>query len=354
MVIARTTFGPMNMAYASEVGGGQAAPIDPSAEIVYDAELPDGDQDSFTAGLFAQQALQQIPKLLISAGLPMHMTDRLSFTQNEGRSFLIRSEAWQIQKHLGSGADGNVYSVRHHATGRMAALKIFNPLEWNKHGEFVRNQAMLLFSERQLLSLDEGVRIFNGYPWAIGREMVTTGGTLAMLMELVNGWTISDRPIMIGDATIPKPTDFGPVTKIQIARRILQILEQTSRAGLRMFDVKHDTFTITNGRRLRVIDLDRVDRIDTDILSSGISSRAREYTFERLRYAMLQPLSLLTFMVPDQEDFISSARRLYFGDIESITTNGEPTTKPSYTFLSIEEWFQKWKDYLNKLEESIS
>jgi len=192
---------------------------------------------------------------------------------------------YEILSTIGAGGMGEVYRARDPKLGRDVAIKVL-PEAFARNAE---RKARFQREAKVLASLDHP-NIASIY----GLE--DSGGTCALVMQLVEGPTLADR-IRAG----PIPIDES----IRIARQIADALEYAHERGIIHRDLKPSNVKVTNDDTVKVLDFGLAKVLESDLSSIDIS------TSPTITRAATQGVLLGTtsYMSPEQAKGKSGDRR---------------------------------------------
>jgi eukaryotic-like serine/threonine-protein kinase len=184
---------------------------------------------------------------------------------------------YEITGAIGAGGMGEVYRARDSKLGRDVAIKVLPEA-------FARDAARMARFQREaklLASLDHP-NIASIY----GLE--DSGGTPALVMQLVEGPTLADR-IKAG----PTPVDEA----VRIARQIADALEYAHERGIIHRDLKPANVKVTNDDVVKVLDFGLAKALEGDPSSIDISTSP---TISRMATQQGVLLGTAAYMSPEQ------------------------------------------------------
>jgi hypothetical protein len=185
---------------------------------------------------------------------------------------------YEIIAHLGRGGMGEVYRARDTKLGREVALKVLPPAFAEDSERLTR-----FTREAQALAALSHVNIAAIY----GLE--ETGGTSALVMELVEGQTLADR---IRSGPIPVDEAMG------IARQIAEALEAAHERGIIHRDLKPANIKITPEGKVKVLDFGLAKAMDAGSTAGGLPADSPTETVESTRAGVI--LGTAAYMSPEQ------------------------------------------------------
>jgi len=184
---------------------------------------------------------------------------------------------YEITGAIGAGGMGEVYRARDPKLGRNVAIKVL-PEAFARDAE---RMARFQREAKVLASLDHP-NIASIY----GLE--DSGGTYALVMQLVEGPTLADR-IKAG----PIPVDEA----IRIARQIADALEYAHERGIIHRDLKPANVKVTNDDAVKVLDFGLAKALEGDPSSIDISTSP---TISRMATMQGVLLGTAAYMSPEQ------------------------------------------------------
>jgi eukaryotic-like serine/threonine-protein kinase len=193
---------------------------------------------------------------------------------------------YEILSAIGAGGMGEVYRARDPKLGRDVAIKVLPEAFANDAQRMARFQR----EAKVLASLDHP-NIASIY----GLE--DSGGTRALVMQLVEGPTLADR-IKAG----PIPVD----ETARIARQIADALEYAHERGIIHRDLKPANVKVTNDDAVKVLDFGLAKALEGDPSSIEIS---RSPTISRMATQQGVLLGTAAYMSPEQAKAKSVDRR---------------------------------------------
>jgi eukaryotic-like serine/threonine-protein kinase len=185
--------------------------------------------------------------------------------------------AYEITAAIGAGGMGEVYRARDPKLGRDVAIKVL-PEAFARDAE---RMARFQREAKVLASLDHP-NIASIY----GLE--DSGGTRALVMQLVEGPTLADR-IKAG----PIPVDEA----VRIARQIADALEYAHERGIIHRDLKPANVKVTNDDAVKVLDFGLAKALEGDPSSIDISTSP---TISRMATQAGVLLGTAAYMSPEQ------------------------------------------------------
>jgi eukaryotic-like serine/threonine-protein kinase len=193
---------------------------------------------------------------------------------------------YEIISAIGAGGMGEVYRARDPKLGRDVAIKVL-PEAFARDAE---RMARFQREAKVLASLDHP-NIASIY----GLE--DSGGTRALVMQLVEGPTLADR-IKAG----PIPVDES----VRIARQIADALEYAHERGIIHRDLKPANVKVTNDDAVKVLDFGLAKALEGDPSSIDISTSP---TISRMATQAGVLLGTAAYMSPEQAKAKSVDRR---------------------------------------------
>jgi serine/threonine-protein kinase len=185
--------------------------------------------------------------------------------------------SYEILSQIGAGGMGEVYRARDTKLGRDVAIKVLPDAFARDTDRMARFQR----EARVLASLDHP-NIASIY----GLE--DSGGTRALVMQLVEGPTLADRvkagPIPVDDA-------------VRIARQIADALEYAHERGIIHRDLKPANVKVTNDDVVKVLDFGLAKALEGDPSSIDISTSP---TISRMATMQGVLLGTAAYMAPEQ------------------------------------------------------
>jgi eukaryotic-like serine/threonine-protein kinase len=234
---------------------------------------------------------------------------------------------YEILARLGAGGMGEVYRARDAKLGRDVAIKVLPEA-------FARDADRMARFQREAKVLAS----LNHPNIATIHGLEDTGGTRALVMELVEGPTLADR-IKAG----PIPVDEA----VRIARQIADALEYAHERGIIHRDLKPANVKVTNDDAVKVLDFGLAKALEGDASSIDISTSP---AISRMATQQGVLLGTAAYMSPEQAKGKSVDRRAdiwAFGCVlyEMLTGNkafrGETTTDTLATVLKNDpDWSQ--------------
>jgi Tol biopolymer transport system component len=184
---------------------------------------------------------------------------------------------YEILEQIGAGGMGEVYRARDPKLGRDVAIKVLPEA-------FARDTERMARFQREakvLASLDHpNIATIHG--------LEESGGTRALVMQLVEGPTLADR-IKAG----PIPVDEA----IRIARQIADALEYAHERGIIHRDLKPANVKVTNDDAVKVLDFGLAKALEGDPSSFDISTSP---TISRMATMQGVLLGTAAYMAPEQ------------------------------------------------------
>jgi Tol biopolymer transport system component len=212
---------------------------------------------------------------------------------------------YEITGAIGAGGMGEVYRARDSKLGRDVAIKVL-PEAFARDAE---RMARFQREAKVLASLDHP-NIASIY----GLE--DSGGTPALVMQLVEGPTLADRikagPIPVGEA-------------LPIAKQICDALEYAHERGIIHRDLKPANVKVTNDDAVKVLDFGLAKALEGDPSSIDISTSP---TISRMATQQGVLLGTAAYMSPEQAKAKSVDRRAdiwAFGCVLCEMLTGKPT-----------------------------
>ena len=193
---------------------------------------------------------------------------------------------YEIISAIGAGGMGEVYRAHDPKLGRDVAIKVLPEVFANDAQRMARFQR----EAKVLASLDHP-NIASIY----GLE--DSGGTRALVMQLVEGPTLADR-IKAG----PIPVDES----VRIAKQIADALEYAHERGIIHRDLKPANVKVTNDDAVKVLDFGLAKALEGDPLSLDISTSP---TISRMATMQGVLLGTAAYMSPEQAKAKSVDRR---------------------------------------------
>jgi eukaryotic-like serine/threonine-protein kinase len=184
---------------------------------------------------------------------------------------------YEILSAIGVGGMGEVYRARDSKLGRDVAIKVL-PEAFARDAE---RTARFQREAKVLASLDHpNIATIHG--------LEESGGTRALVMQLVEGPTLADR-IQAG----PIPVDEA----IRIARQIADALEYAHERGIVHRDLKPGNVKVTNDDIVKVLDFGLAKALEGDAASVDISTSP---TISRMATQAGILLGTAAYMSPEQ------------------------------------------------------
>lgn len=184
---------------------------------------------------------------------------------------------YEILSAIGAGGMGEVYRARDSKLGRDVALKVL-PAAFARDAE---RMARFQREAKVLASLDHpNIATIHG--------LEESGGTLALVMQLVEGPTLADR-IKQG----PLPVEEA----IRIARQIADALEYAHERGIVHRDLKPANVKVSADDTVKVLDFGLAKALEGDAASLDISTSP---TISRLATMQGVLLGTAAYMSPEQ------------------------------------------------------
>jgi eukaryotic-like serine/threonine-protein kinase len=184
---------------------------------------------------------------------------------------------YEILSAIGAGGMGEVYRARDPKLGRDVAIKVLPEA-------FARDTERMARFQREakvLASLDHpNIATIHG--------LEESGGTRALVMQLVEGPTLADR-IKAG----PIPVDES----VRIARQIADALEYAHERGIIHRDLKPANVKVTNDDAVKVLDFGLAKALEGDPSSIDISTSP---TISRMATMQGVLLGTAAYMSPEQ------------------------------------------------------
>jgi serine/threonine protein kinase len=236
---------------------------------------------------------------------------------------------YQILSPLGVGGMGEVYRARDISLGRDVALKVLPDTLARSPDRMARFER-----EAQLLASLNHPNIASIY----GFE--ESGGTRALVMELVDGPTLAER---MGARAIPLED------ALPIARQIAEAIEHAHERGIIHRDLKPANVKLTAEGRVKVLDFGLAKALETQVPDSGSESRAPTRTLDVTGAGMI--MGTAGYMAPEQArgrpvdkraDIwafgvilyeMVTGRRLFAGESPSDTLAEVLTREPAWEFV---------------------
>jgi eukaryotic-like serine/threonine-protein kinase len=194
--------------------------------------------------------------------------------------------AYEIVALVGSGGMGEVYRARDSKLGRDVALKVLPEA-------FARDAERMARFQREAKVLAS----LNHHNIATIHGLEDSGGTHALVMELVEGPTLADRiksgPIPIGE-TLP------------IAKQMCDALEYAHERGIVHRDLKRANVKVTTDDAVKILDFGLAKALEGDAASMDISTSP---TISRLATMQGVLLGTAAYMSPEQAKGKSVDRR---------------------------------------------
>ncbi len=185
---------------------------------------------------------------------------------------------YEILAPLGAGGMGEVYRARDKKLARDVALKILPPAfvaNSERMGRFQREAQLLASLNHQNIAAIYGLE--------------ESGGTRALVMELVEGQTLAER------------TKRGPVPldeALNIARQIAEALETAHDKGIIHRDLKPENIKVTPEGKVKVLDFGLAKAMDTAGGSAEDLSRSPTLSVEGTKAGVI--LGTAGYMSPEQ------------------------------------------------------
>jgi Tol biopolymer transport system component len=184
---------------------------------------------------------------------------------------------YEILSAIGAGGMGEVYRARDSKLGRDVAIKVL-PEAFARDAE---RMARFQREAKVLASLDHpNIATIHG--------LEESGGTRALVMQLVEGPTLADR-IKAG----PIPVDEA----VRIARQIADALEYAHEKGIIHRDLKPANVKVTNDDVVKVLDFGLAKALEGDPSSFDISTSP---TISRMATMQGVLLGTAAYMSPEQ------------------------------------------------------
>jgi eukaryotic-like serine/threonine-protein kinase len=184
---------------------------------------------------------------------------------------------YEILSAIGAGGMGEVYRAHDPKLGRDVAIKVL-PEAFARDAE---RMARFQREARVLASLSHpNIATIYG--------LEDSGGTRALVMELVEGPTLADR-IKAG----PIPVDEA----VHIARQIADALEYAHERGIMHRDLKPANVKVTNDDAVKVLDFGLAKALDNDASSIDLSTSP---TISRMATQQGVLLGTAAYMSPEQ------------------------------------------------------
>jgi len=184
---------------------------------------------------------------------------------------------YEILSAIGAGGMGEVYRARDPKLGRDVAIKVL-PEAFARDAE---RMARFQREAKVLASLDHpNIATIHG--------LEESGGTRALVMQLVEGPTLADR-IKAG----PIPVDEA----VRIARQIADALEYAHERGIIHRDLKPANVKVTNDDAVKVLDFGLAKALEGDPSSIDISTSP---TISRMATQQGVLLGTAAYMSPEQ------------------------------------------------------
>jgi eukaryotic-like serine/threonine-protein kinase len=159
---------------------------------------------------------------------------------------------YEIVAAIGAGGMGEVYRARDSKLGRDVAIKVLPETfarDPERLGRFQREAKVLASLDHPNIASIYGIE--------------ESGGTRALVMQLVDGPTLADR---IKQGPIP------PDEALKIGRQICEALEYAHERGIVHRDLKPANIKVTNDDAVKVLDFGLAKAIEGDPSSIDISS----------------------------------------------------------------------------------
>jgi serine/threonine-protein kinase len=193
---------------------------------------------------------------------------------------------YEILSAIGAGGMGEVYRARDTKLGRDVAIKVL-PEAFARDAE---RMARFQREAKVLASLNHpNIATIHG--------LEDSGGTHALVMELVEGPTLADR-IKAG----PIPVDEA----VRIAKQIADALEYAHERGIIHRDLKPANVKVTNDDAVKVLDFGLAKALESDPSSIDISTSP---TMSRMATMQGVLLGTAAYMSPEQAKAKSVDRR---------------------------------------------
>jgi len=184
---------------------------------------------------------------------------------------------YEILSAIGAGGMGEVYRAHDPKLGRDVAIKVLREA-------FARDADRMARFQREakvLASLDHpNIATIHG--------LEESGGTRALVMQLVEGPTLADRikqrPIPVDEA-------------VRIARQIADALEYAHERGIIHRDLKPANVKVTNDDAVKVLDFGLAKALESDPSSIDISTSP---TISRMATQQGVLLGTAAYMSPEQ------------------------------------------------------
>jgi serine/threonine-protein kinase len=193
---------------------------------------------------------------------------------------------YEILSAIGAGGMGEVYRARDTKLGRDVAIKVLPEV-------FARDAERMARFQREAKVLAS----LNHPNIATIHGLEDSGGTHALVMELVEGRTLADR-IKAG----PVPVDEA----IRMARQIADALEYAHERGIIHRDLKPANVKVTNDDAVKVLDFGLAKALEGDMSSIDISTSP---TISRMATQQGVLLGTAAYMSPEQAKAKSVDRR---------------------------------------------
>src|SRR5579863_5037620 len=220
---------------------------------------------------------------------------------------------YEIVSPLGAGGMGEVYRARDTKLNREVAIKILPGAMENDAGRMARFQR-----EAQVLASLNHPNIAHIH----GLEQ--DHGTMALVMELVEGQTLAER--IAGTRPLTRPSSVGPPSPqgrgagsegvrpspvpfdetLTIAKQIAEALEAAHERGIIHRDLKPANIKITPEGTVKVLDFGLAKALDTEDSASNISNSPTVMT-EATQAGVI--LGTAAYMSPEQAKGKSVDRR---------------------------------------------
>ena len=242
-----------------------------------------------------------------------------------------RLGSYEIVELLGAGGMGTVYRARDRRLSRDVAIKVLS-------------DAVAHDSER-LARFEREARLLAAinHPHIAGIHGIDeAGGQQFLVMELVEGETLSDR---LASGALPVGES------LEIARQIAEALEAAHEKGIVHRDLKPSNVQITPDGRVKLLDFGLAKALDPDPSASGVDSLSRSPTISHQMTGVGVILGTAAYMSPEQVRGRSvdrrgdiwalgvvlyemlTGRRLFTGDTVSDTLASVLKTDPEWSRL---------------------
>jgi len=193
---------------------------------------------------------------------------------------------YRVSAKLGAGGMGEVYRARDERLGREVAIKVLPDI-------FAGDQQRLARFEREAQLLAS----LNHPHIATIHGLEDAGGVRALVMELVEGPTLSDR---IQQGAVP------PDEALPIARQIAEAFEYAHERGIVHRDLKPANIKLTSDGAVRILDFGLAKALEGDAAQADISS-SPTLTAAATRAGII--LGTAAYMSPEQAKGKSVDRR---------------------------------------------